>query len=301
MLHGAALGLAATVALILVMVIAILGALSGQRGPSCAAASVSLPAAGTGGKTLTGRVSWFGGPHDATTGSTTASGAPTSQPGIAVYDTATLGGYWQIRLPNGRVAVLQQTDVGPAPWTGRVLDVTYSALAQLGYSEQSFPTDATITAAYVGRDTTAASDCAAAGGDASTAAIATAADALDAMRVPYNYGAGHVTPARPTGGQEGPYPGLDCSSAVSWVFQHAGIDVPTMTSGGFMSWSDPGPGRQVTLYANSGHVFMHIAGRGYFGTSGFGHPVAGTGPAWFTVEPSPSYLATFVERHPPGL
>lgn len=286
----------------LLIVVAIVSALLGQSATSaCASAPASVPAAGTAGQTLTGRVSWFGGPHDATTGSTTASGAPTSQPGIAVYDTATLGGYWQVQFPNGHVAVLQQTDIGPAPWTGRVLDVTYSALAQLGYTEQSFPTDATITATYVGDHADAASNCTPAAGDASAAAIATAADALDAMRVPYNYGGGHITPARPTGGQEGSYPGLDCSSAISWVLQHAGIDVPTMTSGDYMSWGQPGPGRQVTIYANPGHMFMHVAGRGYFGTSGFGHPAAGTGPAWFTIDPAPSYLATFAVRHPDGL
>jgi hypothetical protein len=39
----------------------------------------------------------------------------------------------------------------------------------------------------------------------------------------------------------------------------------------------------------------------FFGTSGFGHPDAGTGPAWFTRPVSPGYLAGFVQRHPPGL
>jgi hypothetical protein len=84
------------------------------------------------------------------------------------------------------------------------------------------------------------------------------------------------------------------------VLQHAGIHVATMSSGEFMSWGDPGPGASVTIYANTGHVFMKIDGR-YFGTSGFGHPAAGTGPAWFTANPGPSYLAGFVARHPPGL
>jgi hypothetical protein len=219
---------------------------------------------------------------------------------MAVYDTATLGGYWQIQLPDHHLAVLPQTDVGPAPWTGRVLDVTYSALPDLGYSEKSFPTDATITAVYLGRSVATAATCTASAGDGSAASVAAAADALDQLHVPYNYGGGHVTPARPTRGEEGTYPGLDCSSAVSYVLQHAGIGLPTLDSSGFMSWGDPGPGQHVTIYANTGHVFIRIGER-YFGTSGFGHPTAGTRPAWFTVDPSAHYLATFTIRHPPRL
>jgi cell wall-associated NlpC family hydrolase len=141
-------------------------------------------------------------------------------------------------------------------------------------------------------------------GDASPAAVKTAADALDKMHVPYNFGGGHITPAKPTGGEEGPYLGLDCSSSVSWVLQHAGIKVDTMVSGAFMSWGDSGPGKYVTLYASPDHIFMSIRVNGklrYFGTSGFGHPAAGTGPAWFTQPVNAGYIAGFVQRHPPGL
>jgi hypothetical protein len=284
----------------MVVVIAVLGALSGEPSTACAGASASLPAPGTSGRSLTGRVSWFGGPHDPTTWPMTASGQPTSTPGIAVYDTATLGGYWQIQLPNHHLAVLPQTDIGPAPWTGRMLDVTYSALPDLGYDTQSFPTDATISAVYLGKSVGASATCTTTSGDRSAASVAAAADALDQLHVPYNYGGGHVTPARPTAGLEGSYAGLDCSSAVSYVLQHAGIDTPTLDSTGFMSWGEPGPGRQVTIYANTGHVLMRIDER-YFGTSGFGHSARGAGPAWFTVDPPADYLATFMVRHPPGL
>ncbi len=295
--------------------IAVLGGLLGrQRVGSClsGAASVPLPAPGTTGTFLQGMVSWFGGPHDSTAGPTTASGKPVTIPGIAVYDTATLGGYWWVHFSNGHALVLQQTDIGPAPWTGRVLDVLYSALPYTGYSEADFPTDSTITAKYLGTSPQVArlavtaistpgstAECSPTG-DGSVASIAVAANLLESMHVPYNYGGGHITPARPTAGQEGSYPGLDCSSSVSFVLQHAGIKVETLTSTGFMTWGEPGPGKQVTLYANAGHVFMKI-GKRDFGTSGFGHPAAGTGPAWFTVNPSPGYLTTFVARHPPGM
>jgi cell wall-associated NlpC family hydrolase len=141
----------------------------------------------------------------------------------------------------------------------------------------------------------------AATGNASAQAVFDAANALDVMGVPYNYGGGHVTPATPGPGSDGPFNGLDCSSSVSWVLQHAGIHVVTMTSGAYMSWGDPGPGTAVTLYANPGHIIMSIKVANqlrFFGTSRFGHPEAGTGPAWFT---RPASAAGFVQRHPPGL
>ena len=141
-------------------------------------------------------------------------------------------------------------------------------------------------------------------GNASAQAVFDAANALHAMRVPYNYGGGHTTPARPSPGADGPFDGLDCSSSVAWVLQHAGLDAPTLTSGGYMTWGEPGPGRAVTLYTNPTHIIMSIRVGNqlrYFGTSGFGHPEHGTGPAWFTRPVSAGYLAGFVQRHPPGL
>lgn len=98
-----------------------------------------------------GRISWFGGPNDATTGSTTASGAPTSTPGIAVYNRATLGGWWLIKLPNGVITLVRQTDIGPAPWTGRTFDFTYSLLHFLGYNQSNFPTNGEAQGIYLGK------------------------------------------------------------------------------------------------------------------------------------------------------
>jgi cell wall-associated NlpC family hydrolase len=113
------------------------------------------------GQTVAGKVSWFGGPNDRETGvNKTASGAPTSVPGIAVYNRATLGGYWKVTAANGKSAILKQTDLGPAPFTGRKIDVTYSALGKLGYKESDFPTDSTFRATYLGHDPGAAATAA---------------------------------------------------------------------------------------------------------------------------------------------
>lgn len=134
------------------VVMAIIGSLSSSSMGCGGAANVSMPAAGTGGQTLRGKVSWFGGPNDSMSGPTTASGLPVTQPGIAIYNSETLRGYWVVRFPNGRTAVLQQTDFGPAPWTGRVVDVLSSALPALGYTEGNFPTDAQVVARYLGKN-----------------------------------------------------------------------------------------------------------------------------------------------------
>ena len=317
------LGLLVAVVLLggLAIGIAILGALSQSQQTTCGTASAggtTMPVRGTPGQTITGATSWFGGPDDPTSGPTTASGKPVTDPGIAVLDTATLNGYWRVHFPNGRTAVLQQTDIGPAPWTGRVLDVLYSALPYLGYTEHDFPTGAQITATYLGANPHLARIAIGGGGTAtpgggggcggttstgerSYGAVAASANLLASMHVPYSYGGGHITPAKPTLGLGGAPPvGLDCSASVSFVLQHAGFNLPTMVAQDFESWGDPGPGQQVTIYASSWHTFLKIGNR-YFGTSGFGHPAAGTGPAWFTTDPSPSYLALFTARHPPGL
>jgi hypothetical protein len=288
--------------------------------PSLRAPALALAAGDqTVGLTVTGYTSVFN-DHG------TASGIPADGPwpGIAVLDTATVGGYWKVTYPNGHTLVLQQIDVGPATGLGpapehRVVDTDTAAAIAAGYAIGGFPTDrGVVSATYLGRDPRfaplsgqvvdaslpAGPDGAGSMPQAPAAgvagSVAAATDQLAAMHVAYNYGGGHVTPARPTSGQDGPFPGLDCSSSVSWVLQHASIRLPTMTSGEFMTWGDPGAGTNVSIYANPGHVFMKIGGR-YFGTSGFGHPNAGTGPAWFTTNPSSAYLAGFVVRHPPGL
>lgn len=138
------------------------------------------------------------------------------------------------------------------------------------------------------------------------AAVVAAAEWMDRRRYVYCYGGGHVTPAKPTGGQwctdesggQGPgdsAKGFDCSSSTSWILQHAGIKVDTLDSTGFMSWGEPGPGKQVTIYANPGHVFLKIGTR-MFSTSvsNYRH-----GPGW--VPTAMRSTAGFVERHPRGL
>jgi hypothetical protein len=133
--------------------------------------------------------------------------------------------------------------------------------------------------------------------------IAALADQLAAAKIPYCYGAGHVTPATPTVGvychdaanhhiAGSTYHGLDCSSAVSLLLQHAGLDLPTLTSSQFMHYGQPGPGRHLTIWANPDHVFLTLDGRAW-GTS---NSVPYGGPTW-----APHTTIGFTPVHPEGL
>jgi cell wall-associated NlpC family hydrolase len=77
-------------------------------------------------------------------------------------------------------------------------------------------------------------------------------------KTPYIYGGGH-------GKWEDS--GYDCSGSVSYALHGGGLLANSMASGGFMKWGDPGPGTWITIYANSGHVYMTVAGL-RFDTSG---------------------------------
>ncbi|CAB4171609.1 hypothetical protein UFOVP1346_22 [uncultured Caudovirales phage] len=100
---------------------------------------------------VTGGISWFGGPNDKmNTG--TALGLPDTTRGIAVYNQKTLGGYWKVKWPNGKVTVERQVDIGPAPWTNRKIDFTSSAIKAAGYTESNFPTDKQATIEYLGKN-----------------------------------------------------------------------------------------------------------------------------------------------------
>src|SRR3954453_8801769 len=102
---------------------------------------------------------------------------------------------------------------------------------------------------------------------------------------PYVWGGGH--------GSFQPW-GCDCSGAVSYAPAGAGLVQAPMTSGGFMSYGIPGPGRWLTIYANPGHVYAVIAGLRW-DTVG---DARGSGPRWHPLD---AYPQGFTARHLPGL
>lgn len=86
-----------------------------------------------------GKASFFGGPNDSmNTG--TALGLPDTVPGIALYNQPTLGKYFNVYSPQGRWHKERQIDIGPAGWTGKILDITSAALSHFGFNERNFPT-----------------------------------------------------------------------------------------------------------------------------------------------------------------
>jgi hypothetical protein len=117
---------------------------------------------------------------------------------------------------------------------------------------------------------------------------------------PYSLGAGPVH----YGALSSLWPAYDCSGAVSYVLYKAGLhSVWPDVSGSLEHWGQPGPGRWITVYANSRHTFMDIAGRA-FDTANYGGPnlPAGSGPRWLQ-DPTGNLgdgLA-YVARHPAGL
>ena len=104
--------------------------------------------------------------------------------------------------------------------------------------------------------------------------------------LPYYYGGGRCE------GIDGR--GYDCSGSASYVLREAGLLGDWMTSSGFRSYGRSGPGRWISVYAKSGHVFLEVAGlrfdTGYHGT--------GEGPRWSTKSRPAKGC---VVRHPPGL
>jgi prolipoprotein diacylglyceryl transferase len=87
--------------------------------------------------------------------------------------------------------------------------------------------------------------------------------------------------------------GYDCSGAVSYALGGAGLLSAPLTSTALESWGAPGPGRWITVYANSVHAYAVIAGLRW-DTVG---DARGTGPRWHAALPYPE---GFVARHPLG-
>jgi peptidoglycan hydrolase-like protein with peptidoglycan-binding domain len=85
----------------------------------------------------------------------------------------------------------------------------------------------------------------------------------------------------------------DCSGAVSHALHGAGLVTRPLDSTDFESWGTSGRGKWITVYANSGHAYLVVAGL-RFDTSGTGEK----GPRW---RPQFRSSSGYVARHPLGL
>ena len=100
---------------------------------------------------------------------------------------------------------------------------------------------------------------------------------------PYRYGGGH---------RRFNDSGYDCSGSVSFALRGGGLIKRPLHSSAFMNWGDSGRGQWITVYTNTGHAYVVIAGL-RFDTSGPGP----RGPNWRrTARSSRAYTA----RHPEG-
>ncbi|HVS29185.1 MAG TPA: peptidoglycan-binding domain-containing protein [Solirubrobacteraceae bacterium] len=102
--------------------------------------------------------------------------------------------------------------------------------------------------------------------------------------LPYRYGGGHGS------FNDSAY---DCSGSVSFGLHGAGLLRSPEDSTGLESFGSDGAGQWVTIYANSGHTFMVVAGL-RFDTSG----ASQTGSRWQRAQRSSS---GYTVRHPDGL
>jgi hypothetical protein len=102
---------------------------------------------------------------------------------------------------------------------------------------------------------------------------------------PYIWGGGHASFASR---------GYDCSGSVSFAL-HGGLFLESpLPSGPMETWGEEGEGRWITVFANSGHAYMTVAG---FRFDTAGDSGEETGPRWHEELLSNE---GFIARHPTG-
>ena len=101
---------------------------------------------------------------------------------------------------------------------------------------------------------------------------------------PYVYGGGHGSFQSS---------GYDCSGSVSYALHGGGLLSSPEDSSALESYGEPGPGRHITIYANSEHAFMVVDGKRF-------DTIAAQegGSRWSS---SMSSTGGYVARHPAGL
>jgi hypothetical protein len=122
--------------------------------------------------------------------------------------------------------------------------------------------------------------------DAPTAVkqVIAAANHIDGR--PYVWGGGHVSWFTR---------GYDCSGAVGYALHGANLLEVTMVSGQLASWGEAGIGHWITVYANSHHVYMMVAGLRFDTRDA---PLGVSGPRWHRASVD---TRDFVARHPADL
>jgi cell wall-associated NlpC family hydrolase len=154
--------------------------------------------------------------------------------------------------------------------------------AEFGSRPPTGPAPAGLTIVPGSRAKLLQSGLAAAPADAPDEVKKVIASANEIARLPYKWGGGHGAWTDT---------GYDCSGSTTYAFRTT-FRRGRFPTFGYSRWGLPGPGRWITTYANSGHVFLVVAGL-RFDTSGL--RIAGS--RWTNQMRDTS---SFVARHPPG-
>jgi|HubBroStandDraft_4_1064222.scaffolds.fasta_scaffold15133_4 peptidoglycan hydrolase-like protein with peptidoglycan-binding domain len=175
--------------------------------------------------------------------------------------------------------------VGPATWT--VLGIhsegtlTPPPSARVSPGGGGSGEDGSSSSAG-GAEGAGGSSTSAGGGEGVVARVIAAADEI-ATR-PYVYGGGHGSFSSE---------GYDCSGSVSYALHGGGLLSSPEDSTGLESYGEAGPGKYITIYANSEHAYMVIDGKRFDTVA-----LQEGGSRWGG---SSNDGGGFVERHPAGL
>ena len=204
-----------------------------------------------------------------------------------------LGIPYEHGLWSGLVTIARAAPTGAGNLLGAVPAQTVSADA--GDSAVCAPSSGAGVPLTAGsRATLLSNGTAAAPGDAPDAVKAIIAAGNQIVGKPYVYGGGHGVPLDEIA------PSYDCSSSVDHLLYGARLLPVTddSTSGELEDFGAPGPGRWITLYASSDHVFMYVAGLRWDTHNAAGPQDASAGIGW---HPLVREAIGFVARHPVGL
>jgi hypothetical protein len=109
-------------------------------------------------------------------------------------------------------------------------------------------------------------------------------------KMPYRYGGGHSKKKHQKG--------YDCSGAVSHALQGGKMLKGPEDSSGLAKWGKKGEGEWITVYANSGHAYVVIAGLRFDTSSAGAEGGNQDGPRWWKEKAS---TRGYKARHPGGL
>jgi peptidoglycan hydrolase-like protein with peptidoglycan-binding domain len=156
--------------------------------------------------------------------------------------------------------------VGPATWS------------LLGIDGQE-----TLTPPASARHHSSGGSSSSTGGEGSSVVARVIAAGDEIATRPYAWGGGHGSFQSS---------GYDCSGSVSYALHGGGLLSSPEDSTGFESYGEPGPGSEITIYANSEHVFMVVDGKRFDTVA-----LQESGSRW---SGSMTSTAGYVVRHPAG-